>query len=200
MPLDDAAEASSVVSYDIPETAPPVRKQPHDNDQHARPVLAAFEPAGEQHFYGLGHGGRQLDRLGDTRHFWNSHLGHGPGSDFGVPLLISSRGYALFFDNTCDALLTIGHTDDKARLTYRAEGGQLDWYYLHGEDLKAVLSEAAELLGKAPLPPRWALGYLQSTRHFEDSSEVLQLPRTMREKSIPCDALIFLSTYGDAIG
>jgi alpha-glucosidase (family GH31 glycosyl hydrolase) len=62
------------------------------------------------------------------------------------------------------------------------------------------MGEVAELLGRAPMPPKWALGYLQSTRHFEDMAELRRLPRTIRERRIPCDALIWLSTYGDALG
>ena len=34
----------------------------------------AFEILGDQHFYGLGHGGQPLDRLGATRRLWNSHV------------------------------------------------------------------------------------------------------------------------------
>ena len=66
--------------------------------------------------------------------------------------------------------------------------------------MRGVMHETAELLGRAPLPPRWALGFLQSTRHFEDTAELRRLPRTIREKRIPCDGLIYLSTYGDAKG
>ena len=73
-----------------------------------RRVHARFAYAGEQHFYGLGQGGGQLDRLGTSRQLWNTHLGHGPGSDMGVPLLVSNRGYALFFDNPSDARLRSG--------------------------------------------------------------------------------------------
>ena len=62
------------------------------------------------------------------------------------------------------------------------------------------MGEVAELLGRAPLPPRWALGFLQSTRHFNDTDELRRLPRTIREKRIPCDALIYLSSYGEAKG
>ena len=60
---------------------------------------ASFAFSGEQHFYGLGQGGAQLDRLGVSRQLWNTHIGHGPGSDMGVPLLLSNRGYGVFFDN-----------------------------------------------------------------------------------------------------
>ena len=159
-----------------------------------------LEPAGEQHFYGLGEGGKQFDRLGDSRRLWNNHIGHGPGSDFGVPLLLSNRGYGLFFDGTGEASLALGGGDRDTLIGYSGEGDQLDWYFLLGDDLRGTFKEVTELLGSAPMPPRWALGYMQSTRHFDDSAEVLQLPATIRQKRIPCDCLIFLSTYGDALG
>src|SRR5262245_58779391 len=66
--------------------------------------------------------------------------------------------------------------------------------------MRRVLAEVAALLGRAPLPPRWALGYLQSTRHFSNTDEVTRLPRELRERRIPCDGLIFLSSYGEALG
>jgi alpha-glucosidase (family GH31 glycosyl hydrolase) len=163
-------------------------------------VAAGFAYLGEQHFYGLGQGGQQFDRLGGARQLWNSHAGHGPGSDTGIPLLVSSRGYAVFFDNTSSAQLTVGRSDGGLRIVYRAERGPLDWYVLVAPDVRGVMAEVAELLGRAPLPPRWALGYLQSTRHFADTDELRQLPRTIRERRFPCDGLIFLSTYGDALG
>src|SRR5216683_2600548 len=165
-----------------------------------RRVRATFEFSDEQHFYGLGQGGLQLDRLGIARQLWNTHLGHGPGSDMGVPLLVSNRGYALFFDNPGDAVLSVGRSDNGVRLVYSAETGPLVWYFLLGADVRGVMREIGELLGFAPLPPRWALGFLQSTRHFKDTAELRALPRTIRERRIPCDALIYLSTYGEALG
>jgi alpha-glucosidase len=168
-------------------------------DGRAR-LHARFAFAGEQHFYGLGQGGAQLDRLGVSRQLWNTHLGHGPGSDMGVPLLLSNRGYAVFFDNPSDARLAVGRSDNGVRIVYAAESGRLTWYFLIGQDLRAVMGEVAELLGRPPMPPRWALGFLQSTRHFHDTTELRQLPRTIRDKRIPCDGLIYLSTYGEAHG
>jgi alpha-glucosidase (family GH31 glycosyl hydrolase) len=50
------------------------------------------------------------------------------------------------------------------------------------------------------MPPRWVLGYLQSTRHFDGHEEVRALATSFRDKKLPCDALIFLSTYGDGKG
>jgi len=174
--------------------------EPRAGDPVRRRVRVSFEFSGEQHFYGLGQGGPGFDRLGVTRQLWNSHLGHGPGSDMGVPLLVSNRGYALFFDNTAEAVVTVGRSDGEVRIVYAAEAGRLVWYFLLGRDMRGVMGDVAELLGRAPLPPRWALGFLQSTRHFEDTAELRRLPRTIREKRIPCDGLIYLSTYGAARG
>jgi alpha-glucosidase len=170
-----------------------------DGDGRRR-VRAALAFSGEQHFYGLGQGGGGLDRLGVTRQLWNTQLGHGPGSDLGVPLLISNRGYGIFWDNPADAVVAVGRSDNGVRIAYTAETGPLVWYLLMGGDVRGVVREAAELLGRAALPPRWALGFLQSTRHFHDTAELRALPRTIRERRIPCDALIYLSSYGDALG
>lgn len=184
-------------------------REPADTGMSAEPVgdgsgrvrlRASFVFSGEQHFYGLGQGGGGLDRLGVTRQLWNTHIGHGPGSDMGVPLLVSSHGYALFFDNPGDAVISVGRSDGGVRIVYTAETGRLVWYFLLGGDLRGVMREVAELLGRPSLLPRWALGFLQSTRHFHDTEELRQLPRMIREKRIPCDGLIYLSSYGEALG
>ena len=47
----------------------------------------------------------------------------------------------------------------------------------------------ADLLGHATMPPRWALGYLQSSRHFESPKRCTRLAAQLREKRLPCDAL-----------
>ncbi|MEO8137319.1 MAG: TIM-barrel domain-containing protein, partial [Betaproteobacteria bacterium] len=154
---------------------------------------------GEQHFYGMGQGGA-FDRLGVSRRLWNNHVNHACGSDIAIPLLLSSAGYALFFDNSSLAQLEVGDSDSATWLDYAGESGSLDLYFLCGDGLRGALGAAADLLGHAPMPPRWSLGYLQSTRHFESPDELRRLPATFREKQLPCDALILLSSYGEAMG
>jgi alpha-glucosidase (family GH31 glycosyl hydrolase) len=131
---------------------------------------------------------------------WNSHYGYGPGSDLAVPFIISSRGYGLFFDNSWDSEVAIGRSDGGNLLVYTAEGGDLDCYFLYGPEAKTILAEYAALTGYAPLPPKWALGYIQSTRHFESAEEIVDLATCLREKRFPCDAMVFLSTYGSDMG
>ena len=44
------------------------------------------------------------------------------------------------------------------------------------------------------MPPKWALGYMQSHRTLAGPEEVLQVAREFRERKLPCDALIYLGT------
>src|SRR5205807_4798703 len=101
-PVEGGVQRESAGCSHPPSSPAAVGRGPQDAATARRRVYASFEPLGEQHFYGLGEGGQQFDRLGSMRQLWNSHFGHGPGSDIGVPLLLSSRGYGLFFDNTSD--------------------------------------------------------------------------------------------------
>ena len=113
---------------------------------------------------------------------------------------MSHRGYGLFLDNSSAASVDVGRSDGRFWIEYTCDSGPLVLYYLAGAGPRDVLGEAAALLGRAPMPPRWALGYMQSTRHFHDRDELRRLSDTIREKQLPCDTLIFLSTYGEALG
>jgi alpha-glucosidase (family GH31 glycosyl hydrolase) len=176
---------------------------PATGDERWRVRLALPRPTVEEtHCYGLGQGGGgQLDRLGTSRMLWNSHHGHGPGTDMAVPLLVCigrSRAFGVFFDTAAAARLDVQRSDRGSMLLYEADTPALDLYFLAGSTPADVLEAYAGLTGHPPLPPRWALGYVQSTRHWDDTAEIRRFARTLREKRIPCDALVFLSTYGEA--
>ncbi len=44
------------------------------------------------------------------------------------------------------------------------------------------------------MPPKWALGYMQSHRTLEDDTQMLGIVDTFRSKQIPLDAVIYLGT------
>ena len=56
------------------------------------------------------------------------------------------------------------------------------------------MDEYAKLTGYPEMPPLWAFGYQQSHRTLASRDEILQEARTFRDKSLPCDALIYLGT------
>jgi len=56
------------------------------------------------------------------------------------------------------------------------------------------MKDVSTISGPAVLPPRWALGYMQSHRTLEDDAQMVGILDTFREKQIPVDAVIYLGT------
>jgi alpha-glucosidase (family GH31 glycosyl hydrolase) len=153
-------------------------------------IAAAFKVAEAEHFYGLGDGGESFDRKGTERRIWSSHTAR-IGSEIPSPFIISTKGYGLFFHNPYEAKIGISNE----AIHYSALGGTLDCYFIYGPSYQEILRNYYELLGYPAMLPKWAFGYQQSTRHFINSQEVMDLPKDLRERGIPCDHITFLSTY-----
>jgi alpha-glucosidase (family GH31 glycosyl hydrolase) len=78
--------------------------------------------------------------------------------------------------------------------------GLYDVFVFDAQDPPAALSDFAAITGRASMPPRWALGYMQSHRTLEDETQMLGIVDTFREKKIPLDAVIYLGTGFAPVG
>lgn len=58
----------------------------------------------------------------------------------------------------------------------------------------AALKDFSTITGPAAMPPKWALGYMQSHRTLEDDTQMLGIIDTFRSTRIPLDAVIYLGT------
>ncbi len=161
-----------------------------------RPVSARFEAAADEHFYGLEDGGDDFDRRGTSTRLWTREKMR-VGSHIPCPLLLSTRGYGVFFHNPHDASVAI---DKAGGIAYEAAGGAVDFYFILGPSFDEVIRGYYEVTGFPPLLPKWAFGYQQSTRHFINRQELEDLPRTLRARRIPCDHITLLSTYSRILG
>ena len=56
------------------------------------------------------------------------------------------------------------------------------------------MKDFSTITGPAVMPPKWALGYMQSHRTLEDDKQMLGIVDTFRAKQIPLDAVIYLGT------
>ncbi|MGH7465668.1 MAG: TIM-barrel domain-containing protein, partial [Longimicrobiales bacterium] len=72
--------------------------------------------------------------------------------------------------------------------------GLLDFFVFDAHDPAAALKDFSVITGPAALPPKWALGYMQSHRTLEDDTQLLDIIDTFRAKQIPLDAVIYLGT------
>jgi alpha-glucosidase/alpha-D-xyloside xylohydrolase len=76
----------------------------------------------------------------------------------------------------------------------RVVPGLFDVFVFDAHDPRALMADLAAVTGPAALPPKWALGYMQSHRTLEDETQLLRIVDTFREKRIPLDAVIYLGT------
>ncbi len=72
--------------------------------------------------------------------------------------------------------------------------GVYDVFVFDAHQPAKFMKDVSMLTGPAVLPPRWALGYMQSHRTLEDDAQMVGIIDTFRKKQIPLDAVIYLGT------
>jgi alpha-glucosidase/alpha-D-xyloside xylohydrolase len=152
--------------------------------------------AREGRIFGLGEGGPQFDRSGQSYPMKNGESVADlalNGARLPIPWLISTAGWALFFH------LPLGRFDltaanGKFELLNLEQPLPLDLFLVLSDDPPDMMKEYAKLTGFPHLPPRWALGYQQSHRTLSSREEVLGEAETFRGKKLPCDVMIYLGT------
>jgi alpha-glucosidase/alpha-D-xyloside xylohydrolase len=72
--------------------------------------------------------------------------------------------------------------------------GLFDVFVFDAQDPADLMKDISSISGKAVMPPKWALGYMQSHRTLEDDEQMVNIVETFREKEIPLDAVIYLGT------
>jgi alpha-glucosidase (family GH31 glycosyl hydrolase) len=167
----------------------------------ARSVTFALS-AGD-HFYGTGERGTSLDKRGQAFDSYNTQVGGYstplPTMNLNVPFLASTNGYALYIDNVTKGRFDLGSTDSDL-FSYTAAGGELSLYLMAAPTIPAQLELYTWLTGRQPLPPRWALGYIQSKNRYQNEQEARSIVQIMRQKKIPCDAIVLDLGWFNAMG
>ena len=66
----------------------------------------------------------------------------------------------------------------------------MDYYFIAGENADEVISGYRTLTGKAPVYPKWALGFWQSRERYKTSGEIENTLAEFRKRQIPCDNIV----------
>jgi alpha-glucosidase len=151
----------------------------------------------KEHFFGLGmdRDSQSFDRRGHKVEMNNGMKGGfgGNTSDISGAFFTSTKGYGLYFDNTYEnATFDMGSTD-KETYSFHSPNGEMIYYFMASEKestLTGIMKSFADLTGKAPMPPKWALGYIQSKYGYKSWQEVNKIVDTFRQKQIPLDGMI----------
>jgi alpha-glucosidase/alpha-D-xyloside xylohydrolase len=143
---------------------------------------------------GFGEGGPQFDRRGSTDAMRNGQGGYRLRTHGGrVPIqwLVGTEGWGLFIHQPLGAFDLSGA---RGRMTPSSAPIPLDVFLTLSHDPRVIMREYARVTGLPEMPARWTLGYQQSHRTLAGPDEIMWVAQTMREKKLPCDALIYLGT------
>ncbi len=66
----------------------------------------------------------------------------------------------------------------------------LDYYFIAGKDMDGVIAGYRTLTGKAPIMPKWAMGFWQSRERYRTADEVTQTLAEFRKRRIPVDNIV----------
>ena len=162
----------------------------------------------DEHVYGFGEKTGNLDKRGwqlggYNLTMWNSDtFSYDSSTDpiyVAVPFYLVVRhgqAHGLFLDNTWRTTFDVGR-ERQDLLTFGAEGGDLDYYFINGPEPKKVVERYTGLTGRTPLPPLWALGFNQCRYSYYPESKVRWIANTLREKQIPADVIWLDIHYQD---
>lgn len=157
----------------------------------------------DEHYFGLGEKAGPLDKRGHSYVMWNTDPGgYNATTDpmyQTIPFFVGLRqgkAYGIFFDNTYRSSFDMG-AEFPDTYSFGAEGGEINYYFFYGPDPKKVVSRFTDLVGRAHLPPRWCLGYIQSCAHYSSEKIVRYIADSFRLRQIPCDAIFLDTDYMD---
>jgi len=73
---------------------------------------------------------------------------------------------------------------------YSEVADQIDYYFVHGDNLDQVIHGYRVITGKVPMMPKWAMGLWQSREHYNSQNDILSTVEEFRKRQIPLDNIV----------
>lgn len=161
--------------------------------REGRMEVLDFSLDGDEALYGAGARAVGMNRRGNRFQLYNrAHYGYEARStllNFTIPMALSSKKYAIHFDNP-----QIGYLDFDSRkdgtLSYETIGGRKTYQVIAGEHWDDVMASYTSLTGRQPLPPRWAFGNFASRFGYHTEAETRAVVDKFIAEKIPVDAVV----------
>ena len=109
-------------------------------------------------------------------------------SNISVPLMLSSKGYGIFWNNTSRSRFN----NRFANILYISSevADVIDYYFLYGPDFDKIIAGYRDLTGQAPMFGKWAYGFWQCKNRYKSQDEILGVARKYRDLHIPVDNIV----------
>lgn len=154
-------------------------------------------------YYGLGEKGGDLNKKGCYTENFNTDDPENDDDSITyyktIPFYVALKEeatYGIFFDNSFRSYFDMGK-EMGDRIFFGAIGGQIQYYFIPGENIKEVVKNYTALTGRMEMPPLWSLGYQQCRFSYFSQEEVRELVKTFEEKDIPLDVVYLDIDYMD---
>jgi len=152
-----------------------------ENTYHAEDNISIY--GSEEAFYGLGQ-----HQAGVWNYRGESVDVSQDNTSIAVPLLISSKGYGLFWNNTSRCRFNNRFVHSLYISSEVAD--TIDYYFLYGPDFDKIVAGYRELTGAAPMFGKWAYGFWQCKNKYQSQQELLDVAHKYRELHIPVDNIV----------
>lgn len=115
----------------------------------------------------------------------------------------TKKAVGYFYHNTYECDFDMGREKSnywKRHSRYRADGGDIDLFFIAGPSIKKVVEGYTDLTGKSAMLPRYALGYLGSSMYYPElpadcDDAICEFIDTTKEENIPVDGFQLSSGY-----
>ena len=143
--------------------------------------------------FGLGENVRGINKRGHLYRAWNmddfSHTENKGGiySSHNLLLFSGEQGvFGAYFDDPGAVTFDLGYSDGgKAVIT--SENGNLSVYLIESTTLTGLVREFRHLIGRSYIPPKWAMGYIQSRWGYASEDDLDFIVSEHRKRHIPLD-------------
>ncbi|MGA2229600.1 MAG: glycoside hydrolase family 31 protein [Tepidisphaeraceae bacterium] len=121
--------------------------------------------------------------------------------EIGLPILISSRGYGILWDNPAITSVAVGIPGNENVVSWNSQAAHdIDYYFMAGPEIDDVVGDYRMLTGAPPLFGEWAYGFWQCREHYASQQEILDVVARYRQRGTPIDGIIQDWRYWDPQG
>ena len=161
-----------------------------------------YSMADDDKVYGLGENVRGINKRGwiyqskcsdEAQHLEDRRSLYGAHNFFVVS---GKETFGIFVDYPGILTFDIGYTR-YSELKITASDWNLDVYVITGSDVKDIIHQFRQLIGRSFVVPKWAFGYGQSRWSYMSEDEIREVVRKHRELQIPLDSVYLDIDYMD---
>ncbi|HWA96467.1 MAG TPA: TIM-barrel domain-containing protein [Terracidiphilus sp.] len=161
-------------------------------------VGATFTSPPGEHYYGLGQNQEGfLDLRGHTIRCWNDYLAPAAPT-WCIPFMISSRGYALLWDNPSKTTIEPGFNEE-TKFSSQV-GDRVSFFVIAGPEPARLFAGYKLLSGPTHLLPKAAYGYIQCKQRYLSQQEMLSVAKGYRDRHLPADVIVLDWFYYTQMG